>query len=651
MEFGPFLLALAGAVEESTSLKGHPGGADAVVRYVESREGERSLAAAVLSTVPRVLLIGPPGAGKTTLLRAAAAKMARDKLAGRIKVPTPLFVSASRLPAFFSARGGVVDALAEYSRSLYGVDVPPKLIARALEGGDLALIVDGLDEIGLDWNRAIADLSDFFRHFPSIRAIISSRPAALTANFADFDIYSLPDLDLKQQRQLVLALQKEDPELTRRFIEALERYPQAGALARTPLMLDLMFNLFRHRGAFPTTPTTMLAETIELSLRRWDAKRIRRSLSFDALHTAIAAVAASMLWNNTVRITTTELSQIIESVSAPDSTREILDNLYGSELFFQEIGPESWGFVHLLFLEYFAAWFYRDNIAKLSTLLSRPGSDSVLEFAVTMTANPAPLVEAAVEHGHLILAARMTGMGRSRNRALQEYVAGAFRKSLDPEFLTLLSPGSSEVTVQPVAPIEQVESRQGEPKESSSATSPPTVHEGLLRLLDGVRDPDLDAQQRGRRFEEFSRAIFDTVFKVVQANRLTSRGEVDLLLELEPGGAYWSDFGNEALVECKNLAAKTKLPDVLTFITKVSQSRRRLGFLVSHAGFTRDALNSLQAQANNPNAAIVVPIAGDRIRQFLQTGEAPADFFKNVYRDATLPRRTGGATADGAPEE
>jgi hypothetical protein len=94
------------------------------------------------------------------------------------------------------------------------------------------------------------------------------------------------------------------------------------------------------------------------------------------------------------------------------------------------------------------------------------------------------------------------------------------------------------------------------------------------------------------------------------------------------------------------------LPEVTTFITKVAQSRRRLGFMVSQSGFTPDALNSLQAQANNPTAPLVVPITGDGIRRFLQTGEAPADFFKNAYRDATLPRRTGSASStDDALDE
>jgi hypothetical protein len=163
-----------------------------------------------------------------------------------------------------------------------------------------------------------------------------------------------------------------------------------------------------------------------------------------------------------------------------------------------------------------------------------------------MTANPAPLIEAAVDQGRLILAARMTTLGRSRNRALQDFVAGAFRKSLDPDFLALLSPtppssastAPRDATVQPVAPrVEPAHLAPVETDEASFATSPPTIHETLLRLLDEVRDPDLDSRQRGRRFEAFSRALFDTVFKVVQLNRLTKRGEVDLLLELEPGEA------------------------------------------------------------------------------------------------------------------
>jgi len=146
-------------------------------------------------------------------------------------------------------------------------------------------------------------------------------------------------------------------------------------------------------------------------------------------------------------------------------------------------------------------------------------------------------------------------------------------------------------------------------------------------------------QERGKLFETFAAMLFGEVFKVAHTNYLTDRGEIDLILELEPGGLYWAHFGNEALVECKNLRKKATYDQTATFITKVAQSRRRLGFIVSYLGFTQDALQAIHDNAADRNAPLVVAITGEDIRKSLQLSEAPEAFFKNAYRNVTIPRR------------
>ncbi|OWK25943.1 hypothetical protein AJ87_49435 [Rhizobium yanglingense] len=91
-------------------------------------------------------------------------------------------------------------------------------------------------------------------------------------------------------------------------------------------------------------------------------------------------------------------------------------------------------------------------------------------------------------------------------------------------------------------------------------------------------------------------------------------------------------FGNEALVECKNLGGKVTLSQAATFITKVQQSRRKLGFIVSFAGFTKDAMQAIYDSAAGRDTAVIVAITGDEIRKLLQRDDSIDEFLRAGYR-------------------
>ena len=132
------------------------------------REGAIAGTTVTLATVVqrhehRVVILGDPGSGKTTLLRYLAVQSARAILASPEPrppfSPVPIYVRISEY-AEFRARVNLDSALSDYlSHYVSGLQVPcpgdvSALLNRCLEEGHCLVLLDGLDEVIEDWDRA-----------------------------------------------------------------------------------------------------------------------------------------------------------------------------------------------------------------------------------------------------------------------------------------------------------------------------------------------------------------------------------------------------------------------------------------------------------------------------------------------------------------
>jgi len=507
-----------------------PGGSsDAMASmYLDDMHGVRAPAEKVFVSGGRLLIIGPPGGGKSTLLRAHARALAEAFLAPGRQSDTParvpLFILATNLRDHFISLRSFVQSLADYCESGLGVRTGAGELERWLEDGSIELLVDGLDELGFDWNATVGELSDLFRRMPGVRGIVSSRPAALTVKFTNFTAYTIADLDLVQMRNIIARITADQPHVARRFSKEIERLPQVAALARNPLLLTIMLRLFNEVGSLPSNRTVLFSTAIEISLQRWDHKRVRKSVDLSNLYEFLAATAAIMFEQSQTTVSRQTVAEIARDVldDGSFSFEEIEHELLSNGLF-TEVGLGIFGFSHKVFVEYFVAWFYRDNLAKLTEFLSHEDGEAVLEFASGMVENPALLVERAVSRGQLVLAARMASSGRFDNRTLQTYVAQAFRQALEPSFLDLLIDRNEESdstrgprteehpeSVGPdVAATPDSRTQPARTEEvldvaaagSSSADEPPPS-ERLLELLDGVRNEALPKSRAGEALRD-----------------------------------------------------------------------------------------------------------------------------------------------------
>nr|WP_315384354.1 NACHT domain-containing protein [uncultured Sphingomonas sp.] len=616
-------------------------------------EDRRKKAALVFKEPRNLLILGGPGAGKTTLLRSRAATLAKAFEQRTQPVPesrVPIFVRATTLKAQ-RVPGGIVETLAALCRAEHGVEIGARTLGEMMAGGRIELLVDGLDELGFKWNETVAELSDLMRRMHDLRMVVSSRPAALTVNFTNFAAFTIAELNQEQTQRLLAHLSRGQSAVSKRFADEVLGRPELEGFSQSPLMLQLLFDVFLDVGQIPANRSLLYAAVIDVLLNRESQKlRARPALELGERYDLMASIAMSMEDSGLVTYDRARLIRILrERYDDRHPVEELLHELATNGLF-TEISENQFGFVHRSFQEFFVAAYYRDNPAGLVPFLHVEGGDAILEFASGLIDNVAMLVEKAVAQGQLVLAAKMTMAGRYENAALRKYVAQAFRHTLGSEFMGILarearpaqrkgvrSDQSNAAAAPP--PARKAPAVTSTPAPAAPPVREPTPAERLLAALDLVRDPTQPNEERGKLFEEFSVAFFGQVFNVVERNRLTDRGEIDLLLDLSGAHTYWHIFGNEALVECKNLTAKVTLAQASTFIAKVQQSRRKLGFIIAFAGFTKDAMQAVYDCGTNQAAVVIIAITGDDVRKMLQLGGSVDEFLRAGYRDVTMPRR------------
>ncbi|MCW8929489.1 MAG: restriction endonuclease, partial [Gammaproteobacteria bacterium] len=275
--------------------------------------------------------------------------------------------------------------------------------------------------------------------------------------------------------------------------------------------------------------------------------------------------------------------------------------------------PKSVSFVHLTFMEFYAARRLVETPRKLASLLVEVGPivKETMLFAAGLILDVAPLVELAVDRRELILAANCLREGRTENRILEAYVLDQLQRELGSELIKKLAGGVID----------------------EKRPQPESIHTKLRRQLSELRNSNLPSHEKGKRFEEFAKRFFKQSFNVIDVNRNTENGEIDLILENKGTDPFWTEWGGDIFVECKNWSVNRPLKETATFSNKVRMSRGKLGFFVSVSGFTEDALRTLKNQVADRDAPLIVPITGESMESMLDHHEKFDLFFRASIRN------------------
>lgn len=244
-----------------------------------------------LGQAPLTLIRGESGSGKSTLLRWLAISAARGTFTG------DLAEWNGCVPFLIKLRSHTGGPLPPPERFLEGVAdpiaglMPAGWVHRRLRSGRALLLVDGVDELPSAQRRAVRSwLSGLLAEFPRVRAIVTSRPAAVGSDWLAAEGFSTAFLermapaDVKELiRHWHEAIRDSDdlpcpPEQLTGFEAALlarmEAAPHLRALAGSPLLAAMLcaLNLDREKQ-LPRDRMGLYAAALDLLLERRDVER------------------------------------------------------------------------------------------------------------------------------------------------------------------------------------------------------------------------------------------------------------------------------------------------------------------------------------------------------------------------------------------
>jgi hypothetical protein len=245
----------------------------------------------VLADTSRLFIRGQAGTGKTTLLHWIAVQCARRSFP-EFMAPwndtIPFFVSLRRYGE--SELPAPEQFLSEIGRHIAD-EKPPSWVHEQLRSGRGVLLVDGVDELP-EQRRVEARrwLSDLVSTFPAARVVVTSRPAAATADWLgqdDFDVAELepmtpPDVQTFVHRwHEALRNRSADPaeidtltEYETHLLGLLATRSHLRSVASYPLLCALLCALHQdRRGHLPGTRMEFYEVALHMLLERRDRER------------------------------------------------------------------------------------------------------------------------------------------------------------------------------------------------------------------------------------------------------------------------------------------------------------------------------------------------------------------------------------------
>jgi energy-coupling factor transporter ATP-binding protein EcfA2 len=612
------LRILASSVHDRTSDPNRwypPGPAVFVSPNVRGPEGQTMVARPeTLANEARVLLLGDPGAGKTTLINAVANYLAESFLADQ-PVLCPLLVNARDLTELRrNSWTGLVEAAGLPQR---GQELET-LAAEAIAHGMVHVFVDGLDEMPEPLRHQIAEeLASMLAVQPRLRMLVSSRPAATPDSLTTvLSTWTLLPFSRKQAQALLSQLIGTSD--GRGLLDLLTDRALAP-LTGNPLILRLLVSYQTVRGLdVPQSQARMLEDLIDAILAR-ERNKSPAPMPVEMLHRGHELVAVALTSARSSSLPTSALPRILaedaNNLFDPRYIEDFLRYALQRIVFLIMPAPDAVGFDYTFLKDFYLG----RAIARDAALLERlPDTDLTqpLLLAAGLTPDPVPIVLHSYRRYGVQLAARCCMQPQQRKEPVEGALLTAVLDDLGIELVrSLRRMLGSAATAQPPTEIES-----------------DAIFEELGWLWVELPRKGASADNRGRGLERFAVALFGAFFDIVEVRDRRTIGEIDLVCENRNLDPFWIHFGGDVWVECKNTTAKTTLEQVSTFIGKLEGSRRRLGFLLSTSGFTKDAMARLRVAGSSATSPLVAPISGQDIDELLKRRLEFQRFFKDRIR-------------------
>ncbi|MEV6285656.1 NACHT domain-containing protein [Kribbella sp. NPDC051770] len=390
----------------------------------ELQVGERkTLESFLRAGSPRVYaVIGGPGSGKTTLLRRTAMALGEGRRRKR-SLPLVLYLRDHVQEIVQNPDVTVAELLAGVTW-LKGV-IPSDWFERNLSRGRCVVMLDGLDEVAAEEHRQLTSawVRDQVTRYPGNSFVLTSRPHGYNANpLTGADVLQVRRFTSEQIFRFVHnwyhAIERrstdENTDRTRRIARdhaddlllRMRRQPALYDLAANPMLLTMIANVHKYRGALPGSRAALYDEMCDLLLQRRQLAKnlpVGSGLKAEQRAKVVRELALAMMTKQVRDVTLPTANDIIGPTLARIprnvSADEFLDELTKSGLFIErELG--MYAFAHQTLQEYLAAVAIRDlpSADVLLTLVDNPWwRETILLWAAN--ADASAVVEACLESG------------------------------------------------------------------------------------------------------------------------------------------------------------------------------------------------------------------------------------------------------------
>ena len=407
---------------------------------------------------------------------------------------------------------------------------------------------------------------------------------------------------------------------------SLRASPGLLELALNPLMLSVMAALYRVSGRLPTRRAWLYNDLVDYLDETWEARKrlvIRSHLPLHSRHAILERVASSLFYSGRLAMSLDEFANLVtvelraHGIGCSDPRRAASDMLSAGLI--AEVGESAVGFVHAVWMEFYLVRGAIKDQDGLRALVASPDARRLLELACELMPDAGPLAEAALACGEVYLACRCLSHGRIEDVGLTSRVVQAFADDVGVGFVRCLAS---------TLDVPEILLTRGQDVGNQSP------YEDLQPLWHRCLAAGTSTVEKGRLLEQFARSLFGLFFRVASCNLSTESGEIDLVLEIAKLDPFWSEYGADVLVECKNRKQHTPLSQTQAFCQKIARSRGvRLGLLLSTSGFTRNALRELRNNACDQRRPLIVPLHGQDVTELLSGGQELEQWLKTRIRE------------------
>lgn len=421
-------------------------------RHLEYRTSKALDPGKAINKYKHCVIVGDPGAGKTTLLKHLIIKSLDKELEGLPSLP--LYIE---LNAFANSK---VNDLLEFAATEWTApdgftqSEAQAFLAKELKQGNMLVLLDGLDETFIGegeiaektYGRVYEAIKAFAKRYSQSPIVVTVRKAryhfgAGLEGFTELIVLDFRPEDIQQFVNKWFARDPKGEEKAKGLNNKLIHNPRTHALVANPLLLALITITYDANPDLlepkDLNRADIYEKCVETLLFNWDVKRrIKRSREFNLrkVKRLLEGVAFYFHKQGQLYFSEKELLKVIASIlpvihlvkedvqeeEAEDLAKIILTEITSNNGLLKEQTKERYGFLHLIFQEYFVAQQLADqDISEILLahsdepwweevilLTARYTRDASISLQTLMQKNKEKIFEEIIFHTDLILAGR-----------------------------------------------------------------------------------------------------------------------------------------------------------------------------------------------------------------------------------------------------